>query len=68
MENKKTLEIKSTPLYPVTVGMPAIVSEQEGVRRTSKVLSVKEISQTEIFFETLNTNYLLHLAAKEAAV
>ena len=48
--------------------MPAIVSEQEGVRRTSKVLSVKEISQTEIFFETLNTNYLLHLAAKEAAV
>ena len=57
MENKKTLEIKGTPLYPVTVGMPAIVSEQEGVRRTSKVLSVKEISQTEIFFETLNTNY-----------
>ena len=47
MENKKTLEIKGTPLYPVTVGMPAIVSEQEGVRRTSKVLSVKEISQTE---------------------
>ena len=68
MENKKTLEIKGTPLYPVTVGMPAIVSEQEGVRRTSKVLSVKEISQTEIFFETLNTNYLLHLVAMEAAV
>lgn len=68
MENKKMLEIKGTPLYPVTVGMPAVISEQEGVRRTSKVLSVKEISQTEIFFETLNTNYLLHLAAKEAAV
>lgn len=68
MENKKTLKIKGTPMYPVTVGMPAIISEQEGVRRTSKVLRVEEISQAEIFFETLNTNYLLHLAAKEAAV
>lgn len=68
MENKKTLKIKGTPMYPVTVGMPAIISEQEGVRRTSRVLRVKEISQAEIFFETLNTNYLLHLAAKEAAV
>ena len=68
MENKKMLEINGTPLYPVTVGMPAVISEKKGVRRTSKVLSVKEISQTEIFFETLNTNYLLHLAAKVAAV
>lgn len=68
MENKKMLEIKGTPFYPVTVGMPAIISEEDGVRRTSRVLSVKEISQTEISFETLNTNYLLHLAAKEVAV
>lgn len=68
MENKKMLEIKGTLLYPVTVGMPAVISEEEGVRRTSRVLSVKKISQTEISFETLNTNYLLHLAAKEVAV
>lgn len=55
MENKKTLEIKGTPLYPVTVGMPAIVSEQEGVRRTSKVLSVKEISQMVATHKTAST-------------
>ncbi|MBQ9839847.1 MAG: hypothetical protein IJO56_10225 [Oscillospiraceae bacterium] len=61
MESKKSLEIKGTPLYPVAVGMSAFISEHDGVRRTSTVLKVKEISPAEIQFETRNTNYRLHL-------
>lgn len=68
MENKKILEINGAPVFPVTVGIPAFISEHDGIRRTSRVLSVRKISQTEIRFETLNTNYLLHLTSKEAVV
>lgn len=61
MENKKTLVIKGTPIYPVAVGMSAFISEHDGVRRTSTVLKVQEISPAEIQFETRNTNYHLQL-------
>lgn len=61
MGNKKTVEIKGTPIYLVAVGMSAFISEHDGVRRTSTVLKVKEISSAEIRFETHNTNYRLHL-------
>lgn len=65
MENKKTMEISGTLLYPVTVGMAAFISEEGGTRRTSTVLKVQKLSQTEIQFETRNTFYHLHLAQSE---
>ena len=65
MENKKTLEIKGSPIYPVAVGMSAFISEDGGVRRTSTVLKVKKVSPAEIRFETRNTNYCLHLVPSE---
>lgn len=61
MDNKKTMEISGTLLYPVTVGMAAFISEESGMRRTSTVLNVQKLSQAEIQFETRNTFYHLHL-------
>lgn len=65
---KKTLEITGYPLYPITVGYSAFICETNGMRRTSSVLSMEMISQTEIQFETCNTNYYLHIISREVTV
>lgn len=62
---KKTLEITGWLLYPIAVGNSAFIHETNGMRRTSTVLSLEVISQTEIRFETRNTNYCLHLVPQE---
>lgn len=66
--NKKTLEITGYPLYPITVGNSAFICETNGIRRTSTVLSMELVSQTEIQFETCNTNYYLHIILQEVTV
>lgn len=66
--NKKTLEITGYPLYPITVGYSAFICETNGMRRTSTVLSMELVSQTEIQFETCNTNYYLHIVPQEVMV
>lgn len=38
------------------------------MRRTSPVLGMDNISQTEIQFETQNTNYLLHISGKKEPI
>lgn len=58
---KKSLEITGSPVYPLSIGRSAYITEDDGVRVTSKVLAIDSRSQTEISFETLNTRYLLHL-------
>lgn len=63
---KKSIEITGWLLYPIAVGNSAFIHETNGMRRTSTVLSLEVISQTEIRFETRNTNYCLHLAPQEA--
>lgn len=65
---KKNIEIIGQLLYPIVVGSSAFIHEADGVRRTSTVLSLDRISQTEIQFETRNTNYHLHLVSQEVAV
>ena len=65
---KKTLEITGCPLYPITVGYSAFICETNGMRRTSTVLSMELVSQTEIQFETCNTNYYLHIVPQEVMV
>lgn len=62
---KKCIEITGWLLYPIVVGNSAFIHQTNGMRRTSTVLSLEVISQTEIRFETRNTNYCLHLAPKE---
>lgn len=65
---KKCIEITGWLLYPITVGESAFIREKNGMRRTSRVMSMEAISQNEIRFETCNTNYYLHLVAQEVAV
>ena len=69
MDNtKKMLEITGSLIYPITVGESAFIHEGEGIRRTSTVLSMEKISQSDVRFETRNTRYLLHMTKeKEAA-
>ena len=68
MENKKILEINGAPVFPVTVGIPAFISEHDGIRRTSKEWNVRKIPQTKIRFEIRSTYCLLHLILKGAIV
>lgn len=64
---KKMLEITGSLVYPITVGESAFVHEAEGIRRTSTVLSMEKISQSELCFETRNTKYLLHMSSEMEA-
>lgn len=64
---KKMLEITGNLVYPITVGESAFVHEAEGIRRTSTVLSMEKISQSELCFETRNTKYLLHMSSEMEA-
>ena len=64
---KKMLEITGSLIYPITVGESAFFHGAESIRRTSTVLSMEKISQSDVRFETRNTSYLLHLpSGKEA--
>lgn len=65
---KKVVEITGDLIYPITVGESAFIREADGMRRTSTVLSMENSSQSDIRFETQNTNYLLHLVQQEVAV
>lgn len=60
---KKMLEITGRLIYPITVGESAFIHEGEGIRRTSTVLSMEKMSQSEIRFETQNTRYLLRMSS-----
>lgn len=60
---KKMLEITGSLIYPITVGESAFIHEGEGIRRTSTVLSMEKMSQSEIRFETRNTRYLLRMSS-----
>lgn len=60
---KKMLEITGSLIYPITIGESALIHEAEGIRRTSTVLSMEKMSQSEVSFETRNTKYLLHMSS-----
>lgn len=61
MKQKKLIEITGRLVFPIKIGASALIEENEGLRKTSTVLRVKN-SQSEIQFETMYTNYLLHIA------
>ena len=61
MNTKKMIEIAGQPMYPITIGQYAWIRENDGVRRTSPVVSMEQISQSEIRFETMNTHYHLQV-------
>lgn len=57
---KKVIEITGIPLFPIETGAIAIIYDGDNVRKTSVVMDVQKISQTEMNFETLNTLYHFH--------
>lgn len=57
---KKVIEITGIPLFPIETGAIAIIYDGDNVRKTSIVMDVQKISQTEMNFETLNTLYHFH--------
>lgn len=61
-EKKKTTELTGYFLIPIEVGASAFIKVSDGMLRTSRVLNMQALSQTEVQFETLNTNYRLHLS------
>jgi hypothetical protein len=66
MTYKKEIKITGSAVYPITVGENAIISESDGsTRRTSVVVKVEEISDSEIKFETQNSIYYLRLKKQE---
>lgn len=57
---KKVIEITGIPIFPIETGAIAIIYDGDNVRKTSVVMDVQKISQTEMNFETLNTLYHFH--------
>lgn len=62
---KKVIELTGSLICPIRVGEPAFICEATGMRRTSTVLQMESVSAYEICFETVNTNYRLHLVNQE---
>lgn len=59
---KQTIQIRGYVVFPLEVGRPALICEDNGgYRRTSIVQNLEQVSPTEIRFETHNTFYVLHL-------
>ena len=60
MTNKKEITITGSAVNPITVGEVALIAESDGsTRKTSVVINVEEISDTEVKFETQNSIYTL---------
>ena len=60
--HKKNIELTGSLIYPIEVGEAAFIREADGMRRTSKKISAQEIC-----FETVNTNYRLHVKQEVSA-
>ena len=55
-------------MVPLILGYPALIFEEDGLRKTTKVLRLVEHSATEIEFETENTQYRLHIPMRRSIV
>jgi hypothetical protein len=58
---KKTVHLIGSLLYPIVVGRGAVVFSGGQVLHTSRVVAVHEQTVNQIRFETLNTHYALAL-------
>lgn len=59
---KKDIQITGSPLYPIVKGSSAMITKNDGgTTRTSRVVKVIKVSDTDIQFETLNSVYHLHI-------
>ena len=60
---KKNIELTGSLIYPIEVGEAAFIREADGMRMTR----TEKISAQEICFETVNTNYHLHVKQEVSA-
>ena len=60
---KKKVEVTGRLIYPLVVGMPAYIKEEDGILKTSRVVQVDEVTTAQASFETLNTNYCMRQPA-----
>lgn len=65
---KPQVEITGTLAVPLTVGIPAYITESDGCIRTSTVLNIRTQTRATAVFETRNTIYTLHLMDGRAYV
>ena len=56
---KKKISLTGRLLYPPEVGMPAMIQEFDGLRRTSSVCRVSAGKAQSLVIETQNTIYVL---------
>ncbi len=67
--NKKCVFIRGTVVMPLVVNQRAIIYHGGSCTRTSPVVSVKEVTQKYILFETQNSIYcVVPVPASEMAV
>lgn len=60
MSTKKEITITGSAVNPIKVDEQALIAESDGsTRKTSVVVNVEEISDTEVRFETQNSIYTL---------
>ena len=64
---KKNIELTGSLIYPIEAGEAAFIREADGMRMTSTVLRTEKISAQDICFETVNTNYRLHVKREVSA-
>lgn len=58
--NKRFTEITGRLIYPLTLGLPAYIREQDGIRKTTPIVTVKSMTDSMARFETRNTDYLMY--------
>ena len=59
MNEKKTTIMRGILMSPLAVGRRALVFTQGRPMLTSTVIAIHDVSDEQIHFETLNTNYTL---------
>ena len=63
MSGKGTTIISGSLLYPLRIGVCALIRHNGSVIRTPKVVSIRSTDTRKVCFETQNTNYMLLLPA-----
>lgn len=59
--NKKMVHLQGTVVMPVTVGSRAVLLTGGKVILTSMVVAIHTVTEQEVRFETLNTNYCISM-------
>lgn len=59
-KNKKTILLDGILLRPLIIGQCAMIQSGKQVFRSSRIISIHELTETFVYFETLSAHY--HLA------